>query len=174
VPRFVLDSYATSDGGATRRLVQLDKTTGGAVKVRPEEAASRQRFYAVESDKSQRDNRIEDFLSLVEGYAADPIKTLLERPMELTEADRTTIALMLALQERRMPFGIAEAGKAVEQFGREQMATLARDPRAFAEMWRSRLPTGVAPLILRQRALRYLPSPQRGGFICKTSGSRVS
>jgi hypothetical protein len=143
-PRFL----ATSDGGATRRLVQLDKTTGGAVKVRPEEAASRQRFYAVESDKSQRDNRIEDFLSLVEGYAADPIKTLLERPMELTEADRTTIALMLALQERRTPFGVAEAGKAVEQFGREQMATLARDPRAFAEMWRKSAPDREQGLLM--------------------------
>jgi hypothetical protein len=76
------------------------------LKVLPEEAASRRRFYAVESDESPRDNRIEDFLSLVEGYAADPIRTLLERPMELTEADRTTIALMLALQERRTPFGV--------------------------------------------------------------------
>jgi Protein of unknown function (DUF4238) len=145
VPRFILDSYATSEGATTRRLAQLDKTTGRALKVLPEEAASRRRFYAVESDESPRDNRIEDFLSLVEGYAAGPIRTLLERPMELTEADRTTIALMLALQERWTPFGIAEAGKAVEQLGREQMATLARDPSAFAEMWRKSAPDRSSP-----------------------------
>jgi hypothetical protein len=162
VPRFILDSYATSDGGATRRLVQLDKTTGGALKVRPEEAASRQRFYAVESDESPRDNRIEDFLSLVEGYAADPIRTLLERTMELTEADRTTIALMLALQERRTPFGIAQAGKAVEQFGREQMAALAHDPRAFAEMWRKSAPDRSSPADIEMARLEVLAIATEG------------
>src|SRR6202035_2951904 len=162
VPRFILDSYATSDGGATRRLVQLDKTTGGAFKVRPEAAASRQRFYAVESDESPRDNRIEDFLSLVEGYAADPIKTLLKRSVELTEGDRTTIALMLALQERRTPFGIAEAGNAVERFGREQLATLAHDPRAFAEMWRKSAPDRGSPADIEAARLEVLAIATEG------------
>jgi hypothetical protein len=126
------------------------------LKVRPEEAASRQRFYAVESDESPKDNRIEDFLSLVEGYAADPIRTLLERPRELSEADRTTIALMLALQERRTPFGIDEAGNAVEQFGREYMAALARDPRAFAETWRQVAPDRDSPADIETARLEVL------------------
>jgi hypothetical protein len=39
------------------------------------------------------------------------------------------------LQGRRTPYGIAEAGAAAEQFGRESMAALARDPDAFGEMW---------------------------------------
>jgi hypothetical protein len=161
VPRFILDAYATSEGATTRRLVQLDKTTGRALKVLREKAASRRRFYAVESDESPRDNRIEDFLSLVEGYAADPIRTLLERHMELTEADRITIALMLALQERRTPFGIAEAGKAVEKFGREQMATLARDPRAFAEMWSKSAPDRSSPADIEAARLEVRPDRRR-------------
>lgn len=135
VARFILSNFATARKSGAERLSQLDKRTGRSLRVRPEEAASRKRFYAVESDESPRDNRIEDFLSLVEGYAADPIRTLLDRPMKLTEADRTTISLLLALQERRTPYGIAEAGAAVENFGRDYMAALAREPERFAAMW---------------------------------------
>jgi hypothetical protein len=35
VSRFILDSYATSDGTATRQLAQLDKMTGRMLQVRP-------------------------------------------------------------------------------------------------------------------------------------------
>ena len=114
VARFILANFASREMTGKERIVQLDKTTGEAVKVLPEEAASRRRFYAVESEESPHDNRIEDFLSLVEGYAAEPIRTMLERPTDLSEADRTTISLLLALQGRRTPYGIAEAGAAAE------------------------------------------------------------
>ena len=134
VPRFILGNFIVGDGPSAQ-LYQLDKRTGRPLKVRPDEAASRRRFYAIESDLSPRDNRIEDLLGLVEAYAAPAVRTLLEHPRKLTSADRTTIALFLALQERRTPYGIAEAGAAVERFGRDGMAALARDRAAFAAAW---------------------------------------
>jgi hypothetical protein len=136
VPRFILSNFATEGGRGSPRIFQLDKTRGTPRSVRPEDAASRHRFYSVASEDSPRDNRIEDFLALVEDHAAPAINALLERPMELTEPERVTISLFLALQERRTPFGIAEAGDAAEQWGRDAMAALARDSAAFARMWR--------------------------------------
>lgn len=156
VARFILSNYATVPAdGTVERLVQLDKRSGTPVRVRPEEAASRRRFYAVESDESPRDNRIEDFLAFVEGYAADPVRTLLERPMELTESERTTISMLLALQERRTPYGIAEAGAATEQFGRDSLAMLASDADAFAAAWSqvADTPASVAEIEEHRREL---------------------
>jgi hypothetical protein len=135
VARFVLSRFAAPVSAGGERLTQLDKTTGRCQPVKPEEAASRKRFYAVESDESPRDNRIEDFLSLVEGYAAVALENLLREPTQLSETDRATISLLLALQERRTPYGIAEAGAAIETAGLRYIEHLARDPAAFAEMW---------------------------------------
>jgi len=162
VARFVLANFASGEATGKKRIVQLDKTRGEPRHVLPEEAASRRRFYAVESEESPHDNRIEDFLSLVEGYAAEPIRTLLERPTELSEADRTTIALLLALQERRTPYGIAEAGAAAERFGRESLAALALDPEAFGERWRELSDDGKGPVDVEAARLEVLAIATEG------------
>ena len=130
VPQFLLARFAsppTKEG----RLIQLDKGSGVPRAAKVSAVASRRRFYAVETTEAEADNRIEDFLGLVERHAAPAISKLLEDPGSLRAHEIVDIGLLLVLQEQRSPAGLARTTRRMEEVGQQLATDLLTDPGRF-------------------------------------------
>jgi hypothetical protein len=98
-----------------RQASQLDTQTAITQRVSIKVAATRHRFYAVESTESPQDNRIESLLSLVEHHAAESIARLLEAPETMDEFDQIDIAIFVALQVQRTPTSLKRTEELILQ-----------------------------------------------------------
>jgi hypothetical protein len=132
VPRFLLARFGEPPGARNAKLHQLDTQTATTQRVSVKVAATRHRFYAVESTESPQDNRIESLLSLVEHHAADSIARLLEAPETMDEFDQIDIAIFIALQVQRTPTSLKRTEELILQTQEEVLREHVYDPAAFA------------------------------------------
>lgn len=160
VPRFILARFAdppTKKG----MLCQLDRNSGQTRSVPVPVAAARQRFYAIETTESKRDNRIEALLALSEGPAANALRKLLEDPKALDEEDRIDIALFLVLQTQRTPAALERIERFIQRTAEKVLREELSDPLRFAEMM---APLDLDSAKLEEQRVKLLESVNRGGL----------
>ena len=90
------------------RLYQLDKEDGTCEVVTTKEAAWSSNLYTIESTSGEHDGIVEGFFSVGEGFAAYALDRFLADPSGLTDRDRGDLALLVAIQEQRVPGFLAE------------------------------------------------------------------
>jgi hypothetical protein len=135
VPRFLLENF-TSTRGEDRALFQLDVARGRPSKVSPVSAGARRNFYTISGDEGERHNRVEGFLSIVEGHAAPAVRNLLADPPGLTAADRATLSFFFALLDVRTPGATTRLQGMSATLMRMMFATSFEDKARFVETYR--------------------------------------
>jgi hypothetical protein len=135
VPRFLLENF-TSTRGEERALFQLDVGSGKPSKVSPVRAGARRNFYTISGDEGERHNRLEGFLSIVEGHAAPALANLLGDPADLTAADRATLSFFFALLDVRTPGAATRMQGMSATMMRMMFATSFEDKVRFVETYR--------------------------------------
>jgi hypothetical protein len=132
VPRLVLRGFECAS--KPKHIVHLDKRSGQSRQVPIDSAGWAHRLYGGESEDGEHDNRIEAFLSLVEGYAAPALTRLIEGRATASEDEAMPISLLFGLQLTRTPRVLDGIGDVVERMGQEELMRILSDPDAFAEM----------------------------------------
>lgn len=113
IPQFLLRQFVAPE---RERLYQIDIASGKPQAVAPAAAASRRHFYAVTDEDGTRHNKLESYLSIVEGYAADALVRFLDHPSGLAASDRATLAYffgLIGLRTPRATEGIAAGSDAI-------------------------------------------------------------
>ncbi|MBE2318399.1 DUF4238 domain-containing protein [Solirubrobacter sp. CPCC 204708] len=118
VPSFLLARWATPQK-REGRLAVLTVATGRTETTKPDNVAFVGELYSLHDDDGVLDRKIETFMSIIEGHAADPIKRLGTAPQSIADEDRWTIAFFLALQQGRTPPGLADHRRLAEFAARE-------------------------------------------------------
>jgi hypothetical protein len=168
VPSFLLARWATPQK-REGKLAALAVATGNAAMTRPDDVAFVPELYTLNGDDGRLDRKIETFMSVIEQYAADPIKRLGRAPQSISEEDRWTVAFFIALQQGRTPSGLELHRRFIEFAAKEWLrlrhawysdfdagATVYRrkhgaessdeDIRAFAEAQKPALPDPDGPM----------------------------
>jgi hypothetical protein len=107
VPSFLLARWATPQR-RKGKLATLAVATGHTAMTKPDRVALVPELYTLNADGGGLDRKIETYMSVIEQYAADPIKRLGAAPEGITDEDRWTVAFFLALQQGRTPPGLAD------------------------------------------------------------------
>lgn len=103
IPQLLLRGFA-SDKGGDLQLCQMETQRRGAPRpVGIREAASRHRLYVALDEDGVKSNVIEGLFALVEDHAAPALRRFLDAPSALTDPDRATISMFVALQTMRTP-----------------------------------------------------------------------
>jgi hypothetical protein len=127
VPSFLLARWATPQR-RKGKLATLAVATGHTAMTKPDNVALVPELYTLNADGGGLDRKIETFMSVIEQYAADPIKRLGAAPEGITDEDRWTVAFFLALQQGRTPPGLADHERlavfAAKEFLRARRARL--------------------------------------------------
>ena len=127
VPSFLLARWATPQK-REGKLAALTVATGHAAMTKPDKVAFEPELYTLNADDGGLNRKIETFMSVIEQYAADPIKRLGAAPESITDEDRWTVAFFLGLQQGRTPPGLADherlAVAAAKEFLRARLARL--------------------------------------------------
>ena len=101
VPVFLLQRFTNANG----QLSRLDKTTGKPGRCNPEDAACVKGYYRYRDHEGDSQNDLEPVLAEIEGEAAAALKRLEEVDIQKGTEDRAIIAMFLALQRARTPYG---------------------------------------------------------------------
>jgi hypothetical protein len=150
VPAFLLRRFIRP-GSERPRVVQLDLRSGRPQPVDPATAASRTRFYRVTDDDGTTHQRVEFVLSIIEDHAADALARLVANPVELSPADRATLAVFFSLLEARTIAGLEKLSRLAETSLRYFAAGEFADRAKFAEMYREAVGQADDATIERQR-----------------------
>ena len=118
VPSFLLARWATPQK-REGELTALTAATGSTDSTKPDKVAFVRELYSLTGKDGVLDRKIETFMSVIEQYAADPIKRLGEAPQRISEEDRWTVAFFLALQQGRTPHGLELHRRFIEFAARE-------------------------------------------------------
>lgn len=135
IPQFLLRRFTDP---ATVLLHQLDIETSEITQPGPRGAGWEPKLYRVTDDQSRQNDYLEGFFSLVETHAADSIQALHDDPLAMSNGDRVTIALFLALQESRTPGGQKHMIEAFSVIGRLQLEMLLQDPGGIRKAWKGK------------------------------------
>jgi hypothetical protein len=118
VPSFLLARWATPQK-REGKLAALSVATGSTTSTKPDKVAFEPELYSLTGDDEVLDRRIETFMSVIERYAAAPIKRLGEAPASTSEEDRWTVAFFIALQHGRTPYGLELHRRFIEFVAKE-------------------------------------------------------
>ena len=140
IPQFLLRRFLAP---GRDRLHQLDVESGRPQAIAPAGAASRRHFYSVVDDEGSRHNKIESFLSIVEGYAADALNRLLADPQALQPGDRATLAYFFRLIGVRTPHAAARAAAVSNAIATVMSAGRVIHPDVFARDYREAIGEGT-------------------------------
>jgi hypothetical protein len=141
VPSFLLARWANPlkrDGV----LFSLDIASNKATQTTPDRSAFARDLYAQPGPLDAADDPnlvFEAFLSIVEGYAADPLKALAKAPSTLDDQDRATLAYFIALQQGRTPPGLAQHRMNAQAAADAVTGAALLDRDKFARHFRERL-----------------------------------
>lgn len=141
VPSFLLARWALP---ARREgtMFALDVTTGKPAKTTPDASAFEKDLYAQPGptgDPNDPELVFEAFLSIVEGYAADPLKKLATRPSTLGDEDRATLAYFIAVQQGRTPPGLAQHRMNAQRTADAMFVAKMGDRGAVARAYRAKM-----------------------------------
>lgn len=137
LPQFQLRGFAQPHHGKDC-VFQMDTTSRGApLRVDVRTAASRRRLYAVATDNGPS-NRLEGYLALVETHAAPALRRLTGAPTTLSQADRATIAYLVALQTMRTPSAAEQITRVANAALKTAAGEFFSDRHAVAELYRER------------------------------------
>lgn len=155
IPQFQLRRFGRASDG---RLLQLAVRQGQPRWVTVRDAASRHRYYTLEGEDGERHNRVEAYLSLVEGHAAPAIERYLADPTGISGGDAMTIAMFIALLDARTPGATARSAAVADTNMRLMLASQVADLERFTVEHRERHPDATDEEIadLRDRMLRGL------------------
>lgn len=101
VPVFLLQRFANANG----QLHQLDTRSGKPGRCNPADAACVKGYYRYRYDEGDWQNDLEPALAQIEDMAAAALRRLEDVDVPKGAEDRATIAVFLALQHARTPYG---------------------------------------------------------------------
>jgi hypothetical protein len=164
VPQFLLAKFAEPPAKVGGHLYQLDRKSGANRRVAVKSAATRRRFYAVETTEAQKDNRIEAMLGLAEHHAALSLKKLLEDPASMDEYDRIDIAMFLTIQTQRTSEAVARTEAFIQETAEQVLREHVADQRAFAKSMAD-VGGGLADPTLEEARLKLLKAVDEGRLV---------
>jgi Protein of unknown function (DUF4238) len=139
IPQLLLRRFT----GNNRLLRRLDKSTGEVDKVGVPSAASEEGFYTFDDADGLPTNDVEAYFGIIENHAARALRRM-EDSGELTDVDRATISIFLAMLWIRTP-SAREQGEALSQEVFElSAASFYADPGEFRRSYRKREAEGEA------------------------------
>lgn len=157
VPQILLRGFESHT--KPKHIWYLDKASGQSRQVSISSAGFEPRLYAAKSDDGDYDNRIEGFLSLVEGYAAPALAELLDGTLT---AESVALPCFLGLQVMRTPTVLDSIGLLTQQLGQAELETLLNDPCAFARFLSQRYEEQLAPSEIERRRQSHLKALRQG------------
>lgn len=157
VPQLVLRGFESP--AKPKHLWYLDKASGRSRQVPISSVGFEPRLYAAKSDEGDYDNRIEGFLSLVEGYAAPALASLMNGTLT---TESVALACLLGLQVMRTPPVLDSIGALTEEFGQAQLEALLADADAFARFLSQRYGEQLAPGDVERRRQSHLQALSKG------------
>jgi hypothetical protein len=181
IPQFLLRRFASTGSSDVPRVARLDRRSGQPRTVTTKEAAFKKNLYTLSDEDGQRHRRLEGFLSIVEHHAAPALERLEAAPLELSVADRQTIALYLALQESRTPTGNLRRQHISQWMVDLHWAAWLDSPEGFRRMYRRSIDKPASDQEidafreqmqerLRAGAIRYAdPRAEAHGMMLKTA-----
>lgn len=162
LPRMLLRNFGEG-GGAARSIFQLAVDGGQPLLVPVEKAASRHRMYAAVDESGVASSHLEGYLALVESHAAPALERFLSAPLALTNADRATISLFIAMQMQRTPAAAARIHQTVNAAFQAYAGSLFSDTYGFEETYKEHF--GEPGTAAEREAFRQqvLATVRRGG-----------
>lgn len=134
VPRMLLRNFA-AQGSEAGSIFQLAVDSGASQRVSIEKAASRHRMYAAVDESGEASSHLEGYLALVESHAAPALARFLSAPTALTDADRATISLFVAMQLQRTPAAAARIQQVADATLQAYASSAFSDPQTFTQMY---------------------------------------
>jgi hypothetical protein len=168
VPSFLLARWATPQK-REGKLTALTVARGSTDSTKPDKVAFVRELYSLTGSGGVLDRKIETFMSVIEQYAADPIKRLGEAPQRISEEDRWTVAFFLALQQGRTPCGLELHRRFIEFAAKEWLRRRRAwysDFNAVARVYRQTRNAAAGDEEIRAYAetqKRAMPDPDRPG-----------
>jgi Protein of unknown function (DUF4238) len=138
VPSFLLARWARPqkrDG----ELFELLVPGGRPRRTTPDQSAFKRDLYAQDVGTTSPDLTVEGFLSIIEGYSAQPLKDLAQLPPSISDEDRATLAFFIAYQEARTPPALAQHRLNAHRAAQLVLAEFLGDPSAFAARYREKV-----------------------------------
>jgi hypothetical protein len=157
LPQLILRGFESRH--KPKHIWYLEKASGQSRQVPISSAGFERRLYAAKSEDGNYDNRIEGFLSLVEGYAAPALASLLDGTFT---SESVALACLLGLQVMRTPLVLDSIGALTEEFGQAQLETLLADADAFARFLSQRYGEQLAPSDIERRRQSHLQAFRDG------------
>ena len=134
--QFMLRGFAHTHNGKDCLFQMEVKSRRAPRRVEVRTAASRHRLYSAPDEEGKSSNRNEGFLALIEDHAAPALRHLIADPMSISEGERATIAIFVAVQTMRTP-AAAEQVTEIANVAFQQWSTeFYSDREAFAESYR--------------------------------------
>ncbi|TML00268.1 MAG: DUF4238 domain-containing protein [Actinobacteria bacterium] len=161
VPSFLLARWATPQ---TRecKLFALTVASGEVAQRKPGEVALQKDLYTLDKHEKSVNLVIEAFLSVIEGYAADPIKRLGAVPAAISDDDRATIAFFIALQQGRTPTGLAQHRQVAHAAAEAQLHAFFRDKQRVAARYRETTNANATDDEIRAWAIEQIKAFKQG------------
>ena len=157
VPQLLLRGFESHT--KPKHIWYLDKASGRSRQVPISSAGFEPRLYAAKSDDGAYDNRIEGFLSLVEGYAAPALAGLLNGTLT---SESVALPCLLGLQLMRTPPVLGSIGLLAQELGQAELEALLGDPDAFARFLSRRYGEQLAPSDVESRRQSHLQALKQG------------
>jgi hypothetical protein len=136
IPSFLLARWAMPQGQRQGKLFELLVPGGRPRTTTPDRSAFRRDLYAQDVGEASPDLTFEAYLSIIENYAAEPLKRLAGLPSSISDDDRAVIACFVAHQEARTPPALAQHRINAFQAAQFALAEFIGDWNEFAKRYR--------------------------------------
>jgi hypothetical protein len=139
VPSFLLARWATPQRERHGKLFELLVRGGRPRPTTPDRSAFERDLYAQDVGEASPNLAFEAFLSIIENYAAKPLKRLAGLPSSVSDEDRAVIVYFVAYQEARTPPAMAQHRINAFQAAQLALADFIGDWKAFAARYRDKV-----------------------------------